>query len=321
MAAVFAACAHAPITAVLILFEMTGDYRIILPLMLTVVVATLLAQWMLKGESIYTLKLTRRGIRLQRGRDLDVMQGVSVSEIMTRDLDTVPCDLTLPQLAERFGQTQHHGFPVLDAEGNLWGVITIEDLQRAINRNMPRATTVAEIGTHEHLLVAYPDESMEAALARMSTRDVGRLPVVDRDDPRRLVGLIRRNDIVNAYRVALARRAEIQHRTKRMQLRNLDGTEFVELTLAEGDRAIGRTIGEIARALPYECVLVSIRRGSAVIIPHGDTVFQAEDHITAFASTSQVQHLHTCLRGERAPSPDQAGVLSSQPERGVTRHH
>ena len=66
MAAVFAAGAHAPITAVLILFELTGDYRIILPLMLTVVVATTLAQRMLGGESIYTLKLTRRGVRLRR---------------------------------------------------------------------------------------------------------------------------------------------------------------------------------------------------------------------------------------------------------------
>jgi CIC family chloride channel protein len=68
MAAVFAASAHAPITAILILFELTGDYRIILPLMLTVVVATVLAQRLLHGESIYTLKLTRKGVRLQHGR-------------------------------------------------------------------------------------------------------------------------------------------------------------------------------------------------------------------------------------------------------------
>ena len=67
MGAVFAASAHAPITAILILFELTGDYRIILPLMLTVVVATLLAQKMLGGESIYTLKLTRRGIARGHG--------------------------------------------------------------------------------------------------------------------------------------------------------------------------------------------------------------------------------------------------------------
>ena len=297
MAAVFAAAAHAPITAVLILFEMTGDYRIILPLMLTVVIATLVSQWILKGESIYTLKLTRRGVRLQHGRDLDVMQGVTVAEIMSQDVDTVPHDLTLPELSERFSQTRHHGFPVLDNVGRLWGVVTIEDLQRAISRNLPRRTTVAEIGTHEPLLVAYPDEPMGAVLARLSTRGIGRLPVVDRDDPRHLVGLVRRNDIVNAYRVALARRAELQHRTKRMQLRNLDGTEFVELTLKEGDRAVGLAVSAIADLMPHDCVLVSIRRGPVILIPHGDTVLQADDHITAFVDISQTEKLHHCLHG------------------------
>jgi len=82
MGSLFAASVHAPITAVLILFELTGDYHIILPLMLSIVVSTMLFQYLLGGESIYTLKLTRRGIRLQRGRDIDVLQGVTVEEIM-----------------------------------------------------------------------------------------------------------------------------------------------------------------------------------------------------------------------------------------------
>ena len=92
MGAVFAATAHAPLTAVLILFELTGDYQIMLPLMLTVVIATLVSQKLLKGESIYSLKLTRRGVHLQRGRDVDVLQGVLVNEVMTRDLNTITKD-------------------------------------------------------------------------------------------------------------------------------------------------------------------------------------------------------------------------------------
>ena len=83
MAAVFAASAHAPIPAVIILFELTGDYRIILPLMLTVVISTLVSELILRGESIYTLKLSRRGVHLKRGRDVDILQGVTVGEAMT----------------------------------------------------------------------------------------------------------------------------------------------------------------------------------------------------------------------------------------------
>jgi CIC family chloride channel protein len=294
MAATFAASAHAPITAIIILFELTGDYRIILPLMLTVVVATLLAQWWLKGESIYTLKLTRRGVRLERGRDVDVMQSVTVGEAMTREIDTVSASMTLRDLGEAFARTRHHGFPVLDDGGKLWGMVTLQDVERAIDRHLPDKTTVAEIGT-QAVIVAYPDEPMGVALRRLSTRGVGRLPVVSRDDPRHLVGLVRRHDIVRAYNVALTRRAEIQHRTKHMRLRNLDNTEFVEIKLKEGDPAVGKTLDEIARLLPDDCILVSIRRNNRLLIPHGNTRLEAGDLITAFVTTDAVESLHHCL--------------------------
>ncbi len=125
MAALFAATAHAPLTAILILFELTGDYQIMLPLMLTVVITTLVAQKLLKGELIYTLKLTRRGIHLQRGRDVDVLQGVLVNEVMTRDLNTITKDLNLKELTEVFNRTRRHGLAVLDQEGKLWGIVTV----------------------------------------------------------------------------------------------------------------------------------------------------------------------------------------------------
>jgi len=299
MGAVFAAAAHAPLTAILILFELTGDYRIILPLMLTVVVATLFAQRMLHGESIYTLKLTRRGIRLQRGRDVDILESVTVAEVMRREVDTVSADLTLPELSEVFSRTRHHGLPVLDRHGKLWGIVTIADLDRAVLRNMPRRTTVSQIGTpRQNLVVAYPDETMGQVLTRMGRRGLGRMPVVSREDPAHLLGSIRRPDIIRAYNLALSRRAELQHRTRRMQLHNIDGTEFVDLVLQEGDRAVGKAVREVASIMPDECILISIRRGGVVVIPHGDTIFQPGDHVTAFIRSRDAEALHRCLRGE-----------------------
>ena len=300
MGAVFAGAAQAPITAVIMLFELTGDYRIILPLMLTVVIAVLVSRQLLDGESIYTLKLTRRGIHLQSGRDVDILQGVLVGEVMTRDVDTVPVDMTIVELSEVFSRTRHHGFPVLDKDGKLWGIVTITDLERAVDQNMPRRTTVAEIATpREQMLVAYPDEPVGVVLARLSTRGLGRMPVVSREDPDKLVGLIRRSDIIRAYNVALARRAEIQHRARRMQLRNLDGLEFIEVTLSESDKAVGRTLQDIAPEMPADCVLISIRRDGTVVVPHGNTVFQPGDHITAFVRTSEKPQLYQCLKGEQ----------------------
>lgn len=301
MAAVFSSAAHAPLTAVLILFELTGDYRIILPLMMTVVVATLISRALMDGESIYTLKLSRRGVRLQRGRDVDILQSVLVEEVMCRDLETVTSSMTIVELSETFSRTHHHGYAVLNEHGKLCGVVTITDLDYAVSRNMPRVTTVAEIATpREKLLVAYPDETMGDALARLSTRGLGRMPVVSREDPEHLLGLIRRSDIISAYRVAGARRSELQHRARRMEMRSAEkaeGTEFIELTLEDGHNAVGKSVQDIGSIMPNDCILISIRRGGATLIPHGKTVLRPGDHVTAFVRSQVTETVYDCLMG------------------------
>lgn len=301
MAALFAATAHAPLTAILILFELTGDYQLMLPLMLTVVIATLVAQALLKGESIYSLKLTRRGVRLQRGRDVDVLQGVLVDEVMTRDLNTVTKDLNLKELTEVFNRTRRHGLAVLDREGKLWGIVTVTDLERSINSGHPLSTTMVEkIATpSERLWVTYPDENIGEALNKMSRHGFGRLPVVSREDPRHLVGLIQRRDMIEAYNLGLTKRAEIQHRTKRLQMRNIDGTEFVDLTLDEDSVATGKKIAELAEKLPNDCIIVSIRRNGKVLIPHGENKLLSGDQITAFVQSKDVEKLYECLHGAK----------------------
>ena len=297
MAAVFAGAARAPITAILIVFEMSNDYKLILPLMLATVLSTILAD-ALFAESIYTFKLKLKGISLQGGRDVDVLQGVSVGEVMSRDLNTVSTSTTLTELSDIFARTHSHGLLILDPQGKLWGLVTITDLDRAVDEGLPRSTKVTEIGTpREKLMVAYPDETLAEALARMGVRGFGRLPVVSREDPNRVVGLIRREDIIRAYNMALARRAELQHRAKRVQLRNLDGTEFVDITLEADDRAVGKTIQEIASRLPKDSILISIRRDGKVMIPHGNTVLQPGDRITAFVRTNDTGTLFRCLKG------------------------
>ena len=298
MGAVFAASAHAPLTAVLIIFEMTGDYRIMLPLMLTVVIATLVGQKLLKGESIYTIKLSRRGVRLQRGKDIDILQGVLVKEVMSHDISTVTKDVKLKELSTIFNRSRLHGLAVLDDHGKLWGMVTISDLEHAINEGKPLSTTdVEQIATqHEHLLKVYPDENIGDALNRMSRRGFGRLPVVSREDEGHLLGLIQRRDIIESYQLALTKRSEIQQRTQRMQMRNIDGTEFVDLNISTEANANGKTISELAEQLPHDCILISVRRDGQVLIPHGETKLQADDQLTAFIQSKDVEQFYTCLR-------------------------
>jgi CIC family chloride channel protein len=248
------------------------------------------------AESIYSLRLKRRGIRIQSGRDVDVLQGVTVAQVMTQHPDAVPHDMTLDGLSRELVRTGHHGFVILDKNEKFWGLVTRSDYQKARGRDLPETTTVCDFGVgRERLLLAYPDETLGEVLIRMSTRGVGRLPVIDRDDPTRLLGMVRRADVIQGYQVGLMYRAELQHHAKKVKLRNIDGTEFLEITLDPTSHWVGCELSSLARELPNNCVLVSIRRGTQVIIPKGYTIFEAGDQITAFVGSKDIHHVAQCF--------------------------
>ncbi len=202
------------------------------------------------------------------------------------------------ELSEILAASHQNGFPVLDEHQNLWGIVTVTDLDRAVAEGLPRRTPVTDIGTRrEQLVVAHPGETMGDALRRMGTRGLGHLPVVRPEAPERLVGLLRRHDIIRAYNIAVTRRAELQHRIKRMKDQNLDGTTFVDVELRPGDAAVGRTVQGLAQDLPAECVLMAVRRDGRILIPHGTTVLQAGDHVTAFTAEGEKASVERCLSG------------------------
>jgi CIC family chloride channel protein len=294
MAAFFTGAAHAPITSILILFEMTGDYHIILPLMLTTVMSTLVSR-LISQESIYTLKLTRRGVHLRQGQDIDVMQGVTVREAMTTEVDTVPLDMSLDELEDAFARTHHHGFPVVDEAGDLAGVVSIQDLERARTSGASAASTVADIATRTDLLVAYPYEPMWKALRRLGLRDVGRLPVVEEEGSMRLVGAVRRVDIIRAYDQAIAARARHQHRAEVLRLGQMDGTSFLHLRIPPASPAVGQRISELD--LPEECLIISVRRGRKLHMAHGYTALEGGDRVTVFAGSDCVPEVQRLLTG------------------------
>jgi CIC family chloride channel protein len=302
MAAMFSGAAHAPVTAILILFEMTGNYLIILPLMLATVVSTVISR-IISRESIYTLKLSRRGVHLEQGRDIDVMQGVTVGEAMTTDLDVVPLSMSLEELSDEFARTHHHGFPVLNDKGELAGVVSIRDLERALATGPIEGQTVADIAATENLILAYPNEPMWVALRRLGARDLSRLPVVEEEGSRTLVGIVRRADIIRAYNQAIIKRAHHQHRAETLRLGKLDSTAFVHVEIPAGSPIVGQRISEIQ--LPEECLIVSVRRGRKLHVAHGYTVIQAADQVTVFAAEEYALLVRQRLTGESVEIPAQ----------------
>ena len=282
MAATFAGAARAPITAILIVFEMSNDYRLILPLMLATVISTFIAQH-IHPESIYTLKLARRGIVIRHGRDVDIMQSITVEQAMQRSPATVQEDLPVSELGQAFTAAHVHGFPVVNDKGELVGIVALSDYERAVGREDFDKLRVGDIMTRD-LVVVYPDENLWEALRKLEVRDVSRLPVVSRRDPRRLLGIIRRRDILRAYNVAVARRAELQQRMQELSMDMEGDTEYMKLELPVDAWAANKRVRELN--LPEDCVLVSIRRGRQVIIPHGNTVLKPGDRVTIFTTRS-----------------------------------
>jgi CIC family chloride channel protein len=287
MAAVFAAAARAPITSILILFELTGDYRIILPLMLATVISTFLAE-RLYEESIYTLKLSRRGVRLARGRDVDVMQTVRVGEVMATQADTVPTTMPLSTLARAFERTHHHSFPVLDPQGELYGIIGIRDLERALSGGAIDGLTAGDIATTS-VVTVYPEEPIAHAIERMAPRDLSRLPVVDPAHPRRLLGIIRRGDIGRAYNVGIMRRAERQHRVDQLRTGPIADSEVLELEIDGTSPLADKIVSDIQ--LPEGCLLVAIRRDRQFIVPHGPTQLTVGDLVLVFGTREGLAEL------------------------------
>jgi CIC family chloride channel protein len=294
MASVFAAAAHAPLTAFLIVFEMSGDYRMILPLMVTVGLSTLLSQRM-RRYSIYTLKLFKRRIPLERDRDVDIMRSLTVGEVMTKSPDVVRAEMTLKELAEAFRKTHHHGYPVLDGNDALVGVVTVRDLENAPAGSSGQLLKVADIAGRD-MLVAYTDDPLSKALSQMSGRHVGRMPVVDRDDPRKLLGLLRRSDNIHAYQYALHRKLEMQHRDECILLGRLTETSVLELLLSRGMPGAGRRVKELA--LPPSALITSVRRDDKIFIPHGETVLEPGDKVVVITQRDSADAIRQALLGE-----------------------
>ncbi len=198
MAAVFAGAARAPFSAIIIIFEMTHDYAIILPLMTAVVASTILSH-ALKRESIYTLKLLRRHIDIEQEEMSDVMRTITVKEAMTRDFPTVPLTMRIDRLLTEFHKTGHHGFPVVDKDGYLEGIVTQTDVERHLGTHTGETPqTVGDIATKSPFVI-YADQTLDRVL-KTSEEEYGRIPVVSHDNPRQLVGVLRRPDIIRAYR-------------------------------------------------------------------------------------------------------------------------
>lgn len=283
MAGLLAGIVRAPITAVLLVFEITNDYALILPIMLTSVICIFIVE-QLGPAGIYMLSLIKHGIYLQQGRDIDVMQGVTVSEAMVSPAPTIHENASLSELRDAFHRQHTRALCVVNDEGDLLGVVTLGDLQATFENAIKDETdlntvTVGNICTREPI-TASPDDVLWTAIRNMGARDIGRLPVV-KEGTRELVGMLRRHDIMDAYNMAIARKLQDQHYAEQIRLNTLTGAHVLEYRIRHSSPVLGQRICDIT--WPPEAVVASIQRRGKLIVPHGSTDLLAGDILTIVA--------------------------------------
>lgn len=201
MAAVFASAARATFTLFVFAFEITRDFNSVLPLMLVCVVADGVALKLMK-QTILTKRLATRGLRVPQEFEVDVLQQVSVGEIMDSEPATVRASMLVEDLADRLSEqdpdlNRHEGIPILDDGGALVGIITHGDVLKALEEGLDMERTVLDAGTRGPV-VTTPDELAHEAVLKMIHHGFGRLPVVDPHDPTRLVGYLGRSATLEA---------------------------------------------------------------------------------------------------------------------------
>ncbi len=286
MAAMFAVVGRAPLTAIIIVFEITGarDYGLIVPLMVAATLGTFLAERFVK-DSVYTQTLRRMGVRIRRAGDVDLLDTVSVGSVMESEPLTAEPDMALPELEAILHQHRSHGVPVVE-DGAVVGIVTMSDITRATGE--PGEMTVRDVMTARPVTVT-PETLVSTALERMASLGIGRLPVVDEDDPSVLVGMFRRVEAVRAYHEALA--ASTDHELHRMRLaqRTDPGAGYYEFRIPPGSIADGRAVREVA--WPEGSTLVSVRRGREVLVPTGNTQLQPGDVVTAFGTETSKRRM------------------------------
>jgi len=288
MAAVFAGAAHAPVTSILILFEMTDDYKIILPLMIAVVIAYLLAS-SLSSDSIYSIKVRRLGGMTPSTAFNSALDLIVVADAMIKDYPTVRPDTPVEELATRLHHGHYRGFPVVDTREGLVGIVTMYDVETALLGDDAAKLRAKHIMTR-NLITCTPDQRLRDVLLRVTHQDVGQILVVDREDSSRLLGVLRREEVFWAYgEMAVEHRRFVESVGVEIPGETEDYLH-IELEVSRDNDALSfKKIRDIQ--MPLQCLIAIVRRADRSLIPCGDTVVEPGDTLVLLTVPTQAKRV------------------------------
>lgn len=307
MAALFAAAARAPVTSVLIIFEITRDYQLIAPLMMAVAVATVVAQ-IINRETIYTVKLIRRGVDIQRSAAGYLLDSVVLAELM-RPVSDVGPSTTVEQLAQRFADAGDTVVTVHDERGAFLGIVTVGDVQQRLA--VGKTSVTARELAHRDFPRFHPEHTIHDALTRPESAEADSLAIVSQSEPDHVLGVVTRGDMLRAYTQLARARHDESRRSQLASLLSSSDTVVIPHLVERNSWLLGKRLSEVA--LPPGCLVVSIRRKNRTLIPRGQVKLEGGDLLVVLALRTAADHVRKLLatgpeepRGRSADATDPA---------------
>jgi chloride channel protein, CIC family len=295
MAALFGSAAHAPLTAIVILFEMTDDYQIILPLMLSVVIGYLVAS-RLEPDSIYSVKLRRMGGLKHSARELGVLDLILVDDAMILDANSIRPETPIEDLIRAARGTAVRSWPVTDMENRLLGMVSVSDIENALLKHGTEFETAGDVMTTS-LRTVMPHQSLRDAFDCFAGSDVNQVPVVSREDEGELVGMLQRSEILWATKEL----SDEQQRSQDRSEPTLPASEEYVLieTPVDGDTDGLAFVSLGSLRAPDWALVAMIRRADRSLVPRGSTVIEPGDLLIWVTTRRKEDDLRRWIRRRR----------------------
>ncbi len=264
MGGLVAGTTRAPITAIIIVFELTNDYKIILPLMVTCIISMILSS-KLSRESIYTLKLVLRNIGIKEGAEINIMESIFVKEVFKTKYTPIHLNDNFSLIVNKVIQGRGREFPVIDQSGEIKGIISVDMIKDYLfeRDSLTNVLIAADIMSTEFEFTT-PDENCQAALDKMRKCDHESLTVTESDDSRKVIGMVLLKDIQDAYNREVERRditstlaSSITMKETEQSIHFLEGYEIVELKPPKS--FINKSIRELNVRAKYGVDILSIK--------------------------------------------------------------
>jgi len=202
MGAVAGAVMQAPLTNILMLFELTNDYTLILPIMATCIAASYTYQRFTK-HSIYMQNLLNKGINIRHGREASIMNSIKVQDVMSTDITTIAQEMPFRKILETISYSKNFYFPVLDNKGDMTGILSFSDIREVIFEEQLGDLLVAGELANTKVYSLTPQQNLNEAMEIFSQLDVDQLPVVRSEDKLKVIGMLTRGDMMASYNRAI----------------------------------------------------------------------------------------------------------------------